>query len=238
VNGGAVAYLTHSQYGRNGNEITINNSSDYITGNAGGSVSADEASGTTNAYNTTKGMLASTTGNITGIYDLSGGAWEYTAAWDTNSTSSYISSNGSSFASQGGSSTKYATAYHNGTTSYYPTSSRCILGDATYEVNVNPGNSYYEWFNDYSGCAYSTHPFFIRGGFYGYTTSAGVFYSSSSGGSSDTYGSFRVVVPGGEIKDTIAPTITAVGAPSKTYIKKRTNRNLRHHNQRIRNPSR
>ena len=30
---GAVAYLTHSQYGRNGFEIHINNSSTYVTGN-------------------------------------------------------------------------------------------------------------------------------------------------------------------------------------------------------------
>ena len=30
-----------------------------------------------NDYNTEKGYLASTTGNITGIYDMSGGVWEY-----------------------------------------------------------------------------------------------------------------------------------------------------------------
>jgi len=210
VNGGAVAYLTHSQYGRNGNEITINNSSSYITGNAGGSVSAGETSGITNEYNTTAGMLASTTGNITGIYDLSGGAFEYTAAWDTNSTSSNISSYGSSFASQGGTSTKYATAYHNGTTSYEPTSSRCILGDATYEVNVNPGSASRAWFNDYSYCVYSAVPFFERGGYYGASTYAGVFYSNDTYANSDTYISFRVVVPGGEIKDTIAPTINSL----------------------------
>src|SRR5699024_5953484 len=33
---GAVAYLTHSKYGRNRTEIAINNSSDYITGTSGG----------------------------------------------------------------------------------------------------------------------------------------------------------------------------------------------------------
>ena len=36
----------------------------------------------TNAYNTTGGVKASTTGNITGVYDMSGGAWEYTAAME------------------------------------------------------------------------------------------------------------------------------------------------------------
>lgn len=77
---GAVAYLTHSRYGRDGEEVTINNSSSYITGNAGNTVSAEGASGVTNAYNTDKGVLASTTGTVYGIYDMSGGADELVAA--------------------------------------------------------------------------------------------------------------------------------------------------------------
>ena len=78
---GAVAYLTQSKYGRNGNEVTINNSSSYITGNAANSVSEEaNESGITNAYNTDEGTLASTTGTVYGIYDMSGGAWEYVAA--------------------------------------------------------------------------------------------------------------------------------------------------------------
>lgn len=32
-------------------------------------------------YNTETGVKASTTGNITGIYDMSGGLWEYMAAY-------------------------------------------------------------------------------------------------------------------------------------------------------------
>jgi len=185
-----VAYLTHSQYGRNGNEITINNSSDYITGNAGGGVSASQASGTTNAYNTVAGMLASTTGNITGIYDLSGGAEEYVAAWDT--TSSDVSDWGGSFASQGGSSTKYATAYSMRNTTII-TSSNCILGDATYEVNVNPGSSKTAWFNDKSQGMVG---FFARGGNRGGSTGAGVFCSGWMNGNRFSWTTFRVVVPG------------------------------------------
>lgn len=191
MNGGAVAYLTHSPYGRNGNEIIINNSSSFITGNAGGSVSASSASGTTNVYNTTGGMLASTTGNITGIYDMSGGAYEYVAAWNKNSTSSYIS-NGSSFASQGGSSTKYATAY-NGDSSDVPSSSRCIIGDATYEVYVS---NYGAWFGDHSYCAYQSSPFFERGGYCGGGTRTGLFSSDNLNGSAGIYESFRVCLCG------------------------------------------
>ena len=80
---GAVSCLTHSQYGRNGHEIYINNNENYVTGIAGDSASANSSKGTTNQYNTEAGQMASTTGNIYGIYDLSGGTCEYVAAFDT-----------------------------------------------------------------------------------------------------------------------------------------------------------
>ncbi len=79
---GTVAYLTHSQYGRNGTEVTINNSSNYITGSAGSSVNAGADEGTTNEYWSTQGVLASSTGNVYGIYDLSGGASELVVAYN------------------------------------------------------------------------------------------------------------------------------------------------------------
>ena len=84
---GAVAYLQHSAYGSS-TSVRINNNSDYITGYAanneptcGYTGTNEECSkycndGTCNtAY--PNSVLASTTGNITGIYDMSGGAWEY-----------------------------------------------------------------------------------------------------------------------------------------------------------------
>ena len=99
---GAVAYLIYSKYERcnetSCSEVTINNvntgynGSDSaaftgqwlmgatITGCAGDSVSAryvSNVSRCTNPYNSVKGYLASTTGNINGIYDMSGGNWEY-----------------------------------------------------------------------------------------------------------------------------------------------------------------
>ncbi len=36
MNGGAVAFLTHSKYGRDGTEITINSDSGYYTGGGSG----------------------------------------------------------------------------------------------------------------------------------------------------------------------------------------------------------
>jgi len=83
---GAVAYLSQSKYGKYGNpnyigidkQVMINNCSNRITG-----IGADEQNAkntdttcTTNTYETSKGQAASTTGNITGIYDMSGGERE------------------------------------------------------------------------------------------------------------------------------------------------------------------
>jgi len=172
---GAVAYLTHSQYGRNGIEITINNSSTYITGNAGNIVSAGSATGITNAYNTIAGALASSTGNMSGIYDLSGGANEYVAAYNKAYSgtyftgTSYKNAEGTHFASTGGSSTKYVTTYSNSTGTYYATNLSDFTsggrdvshtGDAIHEVWIKTD---YGWLSDYSNFVTSDHPFFRRG---------------------------------------------------------------------------
>lgn len=174
---GAVAYLTHSQYGRNGHEIDINNSSSYITGNGGGSTNASSAEGITNAYHTAKGMQASTTGNIYGIYDLNGGAWERVAG--------YISSgeqrldNGSSFAYQTADlegyqtkSTKYATVYpfaYSGAGDRYSNNYNAYknakygYGDAILETTAS-GCDATSWFEGYSYYLLHEYPFFVRGG--------------------------------------------------------------------------
>ncbi len=173
---GAVAYLTESKYGRNGTEVTINNSGDYITGSAGNSVSANEDVGTTSEYWSPQGVLASSTGNVYGIYDLSGGAWEYVASYYNGGSSL---SNGSSFASQNGTSTEYATAY-TGTSA----SSAYKPGDATYETSG--------WHGDNAVFVYSSSPFFIRGGSNNNGTNAGVFSFAGGSGNSSSSDSFRM----------------------------------------------
>ena len=189
---GTVAYLTHSQYGRNGNEIYINNDRD-ITGNSGGSTDAS-SSGTKYAYDTPEGQKASSTGNIYGIYDLSGGRYEYVAAFDNESSSL---SPGSSFASTGGASTPYATAYTNGTSTYYGTKIYEVgkTGDATKEAFIG-GNNTRNWNNDYSHFLYSSSPFFVRGGYCDDGSGAGVFLSGYGSGGGGSIYSFRVVLGG------------------------------------------
>ena len=75
---GAVAYLSNSKYGLcSSGECTrmgINNNSSYLTGC--GSEVGTASSTTCNSYNTALGMSASTTGNVYGIYDMSGGSYE------------------------------------------------------------------------------------------------------------------------------------------------------------------
>ena len=99
MSGGAVAYLTQSKYGRNKEEIMINNyytskESPYrvtVTGLAGNSVSDGETTSLSSvyAYNTANGMKASTTGNITGVYDLSGGVWENISGYTSSGSGSF-----------------------------------------------------------------------------------------------------------------------------------------------------
>lgn len=178
---GAVAYLTHSQYGRNAHEIYINNSSTYITGNSGGSINATAATGITNAYNTTNGVKASSTGNISGIYDLSGITYEFVAAFNSTDGYSREGQYGGSFASTSNSSTKYATKYY----------SNKKIGDASKEVFVA---SELGWFNDKGGSIASITPFIVRGGYYNDGSNAGVFAVSGSAGNGAANRSFRVVL--------------------------------------------
>ena len=201
MNGGAVAYLTHSQYGRNGKEVTINNNSNYITGIAGDTVAASESTSIENTYNTSRGMLASTTGNIYGVYDLSGGAWEYTAGWDTLSSSSFITSHGKAidgtvYFSTNGESDRTKTAYRNGTYDYDGEKIKevCRTGDGIKETWISVSDS---WFNDYSYCVASYLPFSVRGGVYDLEDAAGVFYSHSYYGDPFSYISFRAVLARG-----------------------------------------
>ena len=201
---GAVVYLTQSQYGRNGYEIDINNSSSFITGNGGGAVSGSvsSASGTKNAYNTITGAKASTTGNVYGIYDMSGGANEYAASFDKLGSNTYVvgSSYGLNMTQEAKDSsgnyvsTKYITAYSNGTSTDYGTSIYTIgkTGDSTKEAYIGSGST--GWFSDSSYFVHSSNAFFIRGGTCIGGFSAGVFRSYYYNGASYSYNSFRAAL--------------------------------------------
>ena len=73
---GAVAYLTQSQYGRNGTEVSVNQCEGHITGagktegnneiyeNTAYSITPEKIAGTEQAYDGDIGKLSSTTGNV------------------------------------------------------------------------------------------------------------------------------------------------------------------------------
>ena len=190
---GAVAYLSHSKYGRNAAEITINDNNQIVTG--GGN------------YKTN--INQSSTGNTSGIYDLNGGAREYVAAYITNGDSNL--SYGSSFVAATTAnpdgyktlSTKYATIYpYNSSNDSYESNwivsnqlknSNYGYGDAILETSISGGGST-SWNGDYSYFPSTTSPFFVRSGRYDDGTSAGVFSFYCANGSAYSYYSFRVVI--------------------------------------------
>ena len=193
---GAVAYLSqNATYGK-GEEVWINNSSDFITGSAGNSVSASQDTGTTNDYKSTQGQNASTTGNVTGVYDMSGGAWEYVAAYVNNGHSN-LTTYGSSLVNA---EAKYKDVYSKGSSDSYSnnyavsTPANGHYGDAVWETS-NSGTSTNSWYSDYSNFPDTIYPFFVRGGYYDGDASAGAFYFNRSNGGSNSSLSFRVVVP-------------------------------------------
>lgn len=199
---GVVAYLTQSSYGRNGKEITINNSSSYITGSAGNSVSAAVDVETTEDYTSSQGVFASTTANATGIYDLKGGAWERVAAYVNNGNSNLTTYGKTLVESTKKEHKDVYNAYNssgavitsgsdNREKNYAGMSS--IYGDAIWEVSQLPTGAS-SWFGNNSVYPVSSTPFIDRGGRMNGINITGLFCFDDTEGDvslSDAYCSFR-----------------------------------------------
>ena len=190
---GAVAYLSKSKYGKENEELWINNSSSFITGSAGNNAIANADVGTTTDYTSTQGVKASTTGTVYGVYDMSGGAHEYVAAYVDNGNSN-LTKYGSSLVN-GESKTK--NMYSKGSTdnreNNYSTNSG-KYGDAVYETSANGNSNNSSWYNDYSPFPYTSDPFFGRGGDYSIGMITGAFCFGSSSGEKVGHYSFRPVL--------------------------------------------
>ena len=167
----AAAYLSQSIYGKN-SEVWINPNNAYLTGQAGTSVSAASTATTYSYENLTYGVNASTTGNIYGIYDMSGGVYEYTAAY-MNNANAILTTNGLSLLNAAVQyKDLYATTGAQQSKGYSANSTK--VGDAMYETSTSYTGTT-SWFTDYSELPYLTSPFFVRGGYFSGTTSAGIF---------------------------------------------------------------
>ena len=195
---GAVAYLSHSKYGTcsggSCEEVSINNSSSYITGRSAGvpgSSSVSASSEGTYTYEKENGVKASTTSNIYGVYDMSGGIWEYTMSNIVNSDGKTMITSNSGFSTYPD--TKYYDKYSYSTSGVLRIRSK--LGDGIKEVY---NTDRYGWYSDSSYLGYASRPWFMRGG--GTTTTgseAGLFYSYYYyGGATTSYGTRLVIVSG------------------------------------------
>ena len=249
---GMVSYLTHSKYGTDGKEITVNNASlnsgDRKRDNSAGKSGVDSVYGITGmtqgntnvgetkvkieeiralqantptptgsmyAWNQKGGVTASTTGNMTGIYDISGGTWERTASYVANNNENLLTY-GKSVAYNGDTlkteSTKYTMVYpHDSVTdnkgiaytnenstkassANYKKNSK-IYGDAIRETSMT-GIGTTSWKSDYSNFSKLNDPFLLRGGDLWTASFVGTFsFHSSNGGVSFNSGLRTVVIP-------------------------------------------
>ena len=154
---GAVVYLSQSKYGRNGVQASLAN--DFVTGGD---------------------PLESTTGNIYGIYDMNGGAYDSVAG---GLTANIINTLGSENA-------KYYETYASYGEKY---------GDAMYETTAGEyytnGMLIASWYTGYTLFVTSELPFIVRGD-YANGGNTGLFSFSNSNGQAGGMFSFRPVLWG------------------------------------------
>ena len=163
-------------------------------------------------WNQVQGQTASSTGNMYGIYDLSGGMSERTASYVGNERNkdSFIW-NGSSYikneylmqyahdtekdnveigSDATGESTKLNAASE---ANYALEANQRIYGNAMHETS-EAGTGVSSWYNDFSCFPGLYNPFSIRGGFLWDTSRAGLFYFYYHLGNSSYTVGFRPVV--------------------------------------------
>ena len=209
---GAVAYLTYSEFGRcttltDCTDIGINNNGMFIDddviiytgyGASSGSYYKENDYGfpyiVPQQYNTEQGMDASTTGNIYGVYDMSGGASEYVmgAYWDgtklwSGNSSSYNSGFNGCLGSSCSSTKEDGVTYPSDSKYYnlYTTSANYTSSGLQHALTETKN-----WYGDGAGFVTARNPWFLRGGGYSNSSSAGVFcFSYYRGNAYASYGS-------------------------------------------------
>ena len=211
---GAVAYLSHSKYGAN-REIYINNSFDYYTGRSGGNVGGSTAINTvypdqtsttqynsygfytwdgfllnynTNTKSSTRDLtkVGSTTGNITGVYDMSGGAWEKVMGWYSGASDTFGATSSSNYAG-------FTSAPDSKYWDEYTTTNALTAcdGGICYGYGLSEVN---KWYGDFTGFVDAGAPWFSRGGSCIDGAVAGAFGFGSHDGSAGITNGFRSVL--------------------------------------------
>ena len=217
---GSVAYLQHSKYGSQVS-VRINNNSANITGYAatveptlgyaGGTSTAGnriestvlgvDATYSVNYLNS-KSIVASTTNNYSGIYDMSGGAWEYVMGYTTGATTVGGTSGITSLYPNFFSDSAYSKYWDKYTSTERTDYNNRILGDATGEMGPfgsekdSDNNTRYKssWYKDHAWFANSSGNLLLRGGGWHDGTSTGVFAFNGNSGGTNTNISFHIVL--------------------------------------------
>ena len=230
---GAAAYLSHSKCGAN-REVYINNSSSMYTGRSGGNVPGStpvneiytNQSATdqyneygfytwdgyllnynTNTKSSTRDLtkVASTTGNITGIYDMSGGTYERVMGVFANSGgqlwSGYSTSYNSGFTGLVGSSSKSYTGTAFPDSKYYDvyraSSGTTISVLTACNSGICYGHALSEtswWYRDYANIVNANRPWLGRGSNFGGDFLNGVFFFDDGIGNASNDSGFRSVM--------------------------------------------
>ncbi len=228
---GAVAYLSQSRYGKYGNpdyegvnkEIYQNKSSSFITGSSNGTPSTESTNPQVSYDTPYSGYGASTTGTIYGIYDMSGGSWEYVMG-NYNRYSGYTARsytieeaktilgrtdnqaigiwnsgfNGPVYGKDSdGSEMSWTTGVEFPEEKYfdlYTTSNGTTACNGTCDGHALTETA--GWYNDSSWIVTASSPWFVRGGVWSSTANAGVFYSNVTYGiAGGIYASRAVLAP-------------------------------------------
>ena len=219
---GAVAYLQHSKYGSQ-ISVRINNNSSYITGyaatveptlsfNGGTSIDGNRIESTslsqdgtyTINYLNPNSTVASTTNNYTGIYDMSGGSWEYVMGYTTGATTVGGSSSIVSLYSNFFSDSYYSKYWDKYTATVTINYNNRILGDATgemgpfnYEYDPDPDNTTRyksSWYKDLSHFINSSSPWFGRSSHWWDGNETGDFSFDYGVGNMNSSVSYRIVL--------------------------------------------
>ena len=217
---GSVVYLQHSAYGSQ-SSVRINNNKAYITGyagteeptlgyNNGTSIEGNRIESTalgvdgtyTINYLNSNSVVASTTNNYSGIYDMSGEAWEFVMGYTTGATTVGGTSGITSLYSNFFSDSAYSKYWDKYTSTVNTNYNNRILGDATGEMGPfgsekDPdNNTRYKssWYKDYAFFVSSSIPWLARGGGLDDGTSSGVFAYTTSFGTMRANSSYRIVL--------------------------------------------
>ncbi|MEG1059384.1 MAG: hypothetical protein RSE57_04305 [Clostridia bacterium] len=196
---GAISYLAQSKYGRNGTEISINNVDlNHVSG------APITISSVTAGKNYKVNILQSTTGNASGVYDLSGGVNESVAGYLNNddgglleygkqmvdlNKDGVIDKESNKFVS------KYSRASKDDyMLNYNEELNKQRKGEAIWETSAPGKGTINSWFSDNSCFAFSMFPFLSRGNDSSKAVFAGPFCFDISMGDPYKLNGFRSVL--------------------------------------------